>query len=63
MRLANGKFHVDAAPPISDRGQIGGWAILNVNSPEHLQEVTRQFLEVAGEGGVEAFEITQAPTP
>ena len=61
MKLANGKFNVDAASPASKSRQAGGWAILNVGSPEHLQEVARQFLEAAGDGIVEVMEITQVP--
>jgi hypothetical protein len=63
MKLMNGKFDVEAAPSVSRPQQIGGWAILNVNSLEHLQEVTRKFLEAAGDGAVEVMEITQAPIP
>lgn len=58
MKLANGKFDVDPAPASKPR-QSGGWAILDVNSPAHLQHVTRQFLEAAGDGVVEVMEITQ----
>ena len=36
--------------------------LLNVNSPEHLKEVARQFLEAAGDGDVQVMEITQVPT-
>jgi hypothetical protein len=63
MRLASGKFGVETAPSVPDCRQTGGWAILNVNSPEHLQEVARQFLEVAGDGDVEVVEIMQMPMP
>ena len=63
MKLANGTFDLEAVPPALQRRQPGGWAILNVNSLEHLQEVTRQFLEAAGDGTVEVMEITQVPMP
>jgi hypothetical protein len=63
MKLANGKFDLEAVPPALQRRQPGGWAILNVTSLEHLQEVARQFLEVVGDGAVEVMEITQAPMP
>lgn len=63
MSLADGRFDVATAPSRSEQKQTGGWAILNVNSPEHLQEVTRQFLEVVGDGTVEVLEIFQVPMP
>ena len=63
MKLASGQFQVEAASSTSDAKPSGGWAILNVTSPEHLQQVTRQFLEAAGDGVVEVMEITQMPIP
>jgi hypothetical protein len=62
IKLANGAFAVEAGSP-SEVPQAGGWAILNVNSPEHLKDVARQFLEAAGDGDVQVMEITQVPTP
>ena len=41
IKLANGAFDVRSAS--SSVAQAGGWAILNVNSPEHLKEVAPQF--------------------
>ena len=62
MALASGRFEVQA-PQIPTEGhrETGGWAILNVSSREHLQEVAQQFLEVAGDGEVEVLEIMQVP--
>jgi hypothetical protein len=62
IKMANGEFDVAAGCP-SDVQQAGGWAILNVNSPEHLKEVARQFLEAAGDGDIQVMEITQVPIP
>ena len=62
IKLANGAFAVEAGSP-SEVPQAGGWAILNVNSPEHLKDVARQFLEAAGDGDVQVMEITQLPIP
>lgn len=61
MKLANGSFGVEAGSP--SQARQGGWAILSVNSLEHLKEVARQFLEVAGDGDVRVLEITQVPIP
>jgi hypothetical protein len=60
VKLANAAFDVTAGSPAQAR-RSGGWAILNVDSQEHLEQVTRQFLETAGDGDVEILEITQVP--
>jgi hypothetical protein len=61
MTLANGAFDVETGSAAQDRQ--GGWAILNVDSLDHLKAVVRQFLEVAGDGEVQVQEIMQAPLP
>jgi hypothetical protein len=62
IKLANGAFEVRSAPS-SVAQHAGGWAILNVNSPEHLKEMARRFLEASGDGDVEVMEINQLPIP
>jgi hypothetical protein len=59
MTLANGAFAVEPSAP--SQARQGGWAILNVDSLDHLKTVVRQFLEVAGDGEVEVLEIMQVP--
>jgi hypothetical protein len=59
MSLSNGAFDVDAGA--SSQARQGGWAILNVDSLDHLKKVVRQFLEVAGDGEVKVLEIMQVP--
>ena len=61
--LADGKFQVESGPFQSQLQQASGWAILNVNSREHLNEVLRQFLEMAGDGVSDAIEIFEPPHP
>jgi len=61
IKLANANFEMEAGSPAQARQ--GGWAILNVDSPEHLHEVAHKFLEVAGDGDVRVLEITQVPIP
>jgi hypothetical protein len=58
IKLSSGEYDV-AADVTSEARHPGGWAILEVSSPEHLQEVTREFLRVAGDGEVQVTEITQ----
>jgi hypothetical protein len=62
IALTSGELEVKPpSAPTSGHRETGGWAILNVNSLEHLAEVSRQFLEVAGDGEVEVLEIMQVP--
>jgi hypothetical protein len=61
--LANGKFEVEGGPLQSQLQQASGWAILNVNSRDHLNEVLREFLEMAGDGVSDAIEIFEPPHP
>jgi hypothetical protein len=61
--LADGKFEVEKGPLKSQLQQASGWAILNVNSRDHLNEVLRQFLEMAGDGVSDAIEIFEPPHP
>ncbi len=55
--LYEGKFEVESAPLKSTLRQAVGWAILNVESREHLVKVLREFLELAGDGESDAIEI------
>jgi hypothetical protein len=61
MTLADGLFDVQAGPAAHARQ--GGWAILNVESVDHLKKVARQFLEIAGDGDIKVLEIAQMPLP
>ncbi len=60
IRLSDGAYCV-TADSSSKAQQAGGWAILEVNSTEHLEQVARDFLKAAGEGDVEVLQITQMP--
>jgi hypothetical protein len=58
--LADGKFEVESGPLTSQLQKASGWAILNVNSREHLTDTLREFLEMAGDGESDAIEIFEA---
>ena len=60
IKLSNGEYSV-TTDSASEAQQAGGWAILEVDSPEHLEEVAREFLRAAGDGDVQVTEITQMP--
>lgn len=59
--LKEGKFDIQNGPFASTLQQASGWAILNVTSREHLHEVLKEFLEMAGDGELDALEIFEAP--
>ena len=62
--LANGAFTVtDGEKAALDWMAANGFAILNVRSREHLLEVTRRFLELAGDGTSEIIELMDGPPP
>jgi hypothetical protein len=56
-KLSGGKFEVESGPLKSTLQQASGWAILNVESRDHLVTVLREFLEMAGDGESDAIEI------
>ena len=61
--LNQGKFSVENGPLQSQLQQAAGWAILNVDSKDHLLEVVRKFLELAGDGESDVIEIMEPPRP
>ena len=62
-KLRGGKFEVESGPLKSTLQQAAGWAILNVESRDHLVKVLREFLEMAGDGESDAIEIFEPPHP
>jgi hypothetical protein len=62
IKLSNGAYQVTTGSA-AEAQQAGGWSILEVNSPAHLEEVARDFLKVFGDGDVQVTEITQMPIP
>ena len=50
VRLSGGKLSVTDGPFTEAKELIGGFAILQVQSKEEAIEITRRFLEVAGDG-------------
>ena len=60
IKLSNGAYDVTTASSAESQ-QAGGWAILEVDSTEHLEEVARGFLKAFGDGDVRVLEITQMP--
>jgi hypothetical protein len=61
VRISNGQVTVTDGPFTESKEVIGGFAILNANSKEHAIELTKQFLNVVGQGECELRQIYEAP--
>ncbi len=59
--LSGGRFTVKDGEPPKGSAAFHGWAILDVKSREDLVEQIRKFLETAGDGENEAFQLMDGP--
>jgi hypothetical protein len=50
VRLSNGKFSVIDGPFTEAKELVGGFAIIEVKSKQEAVELTKRFLNVAGDG-------------
>ena len=57
VRRAEGKFTVTDGPFSEAKEVVGGFALINANSKEHAIEITREFMNIAGDGEVEVRQI------
>jgi hypothetical protein len=57
IRLANGKITVTDGPFAETKELVGGFAILNVNSKEEAVQLTKQFIQIAGDGETEIRQL------
>lgn len=62
VRSSSGKQTVTDGPFSEAKEVVGGFAILKVNSKEEAIELTRKFLQVAGDGECELRQICEADT-
>lgn len=62
VRNSNGKVTVTDGPFTEAKEVVGGFAILRANSKEEAIQLTREFLEVAGEGECELRQIFEVDT-
>lgn len=60
VRRSSGGITVKDGPFTESKELVGGFAILKVNSKEEAIELTRKFLEVAGEGECELRQLYEA---
>lgn len=61
VRRSQGKVTVTDGPFAETKEVIGGFAIIRANSKEEAIQLTKKFLEVAGDGECEIREICEAP--
>src|SRR5579885_3185769 len=61
LRHRGGEFTVVDGPFLETTEQIGGFALLQVDSREELIEWTKRFAEVAGDGEIELRRLYEAP--
>ena len=57
VRHSSGKLSVTDGPFAETKEVVGGFAILKVNSKEEAIELTRKFLQTAGEGECELRQL------
>ena len=60
VRRSGGKITVTDGPFTESKEVVGGFAILKANSKQEAIELTRNFLQVAGEGECEIRQIYEA---
>lgn len=61
VRRTDGKFTVVDGPFTEAKEVVGGFALINANSKEHAIEITRNFMNVAGDGEVEVRQVYEVP--
>jgi len=60
-RDKGGSITVTDGPFAEAKEVLGGYAILKADSKEHVVELTRNFLEVAGQGTCEIYQLYEMP--
>jgi hypothetical protein len=63
VRLSNGQYLVTDGPFVETKELIGGFAIINATSKEDAIEMTKRFLEIAGDGETEIRLLYEAGDP
>ncbi|HJT72316.1 MAG TPA: YciI family protein [Terriglobales bacterium] len=61
VRKGGGKITVTDGPFTESKELVGGFAILKANSKEEAIELTRKFLQIAGDGECELRQIYEPP--
>jgi len=61
VRRTEGQFAVVDGPFSEAKEVIGGFALINANSKQEAIEITRSFMNVAGDGETEIRQIYEVP--
>jgi hypothetical protein len=57
VRRSGGRVTVKDGPYTESKELIAGFAVLEATSPEHAVQLVTEFLDVAGEGDCELYEL------
>jgi hypothetical protein len=60
-RSAAGKITVTDGPFAEAKEVLGGYALVKASSKEEVVKLTRRFLEVAGQGTCEIYQLYEMP--
>jgi hypothetical protein len=61
VRKTNGQFKVTDGPFAESKEIVGGFAIIQAESKEEAIQITKDFLNVAGDGETEIRQIFEPP--
>jgi hypothetical protein len=61
VRLSSGEVTVTDGPFTESKELIAGFALLQADSREHAVELTRRFLQIAGDGECEIRQVFDGP--
>lgn len=61
VRRTEGKFTVTDGPFSEAKEVVGGFALINASSKENAIEITREFMNIAGDGEVEVRQVYEVP--
>jgi hypothetical protein len=61
VRSSGRKITVTDGPFAEAKEVLGGYALMSAKSREEVIELTRRFLEVAGDGTCEIYQLFEAP--
>jgi hypothetical protein len=61
VRLSGGEVTVTDGPFTESKELIAGFALLQADSREHAVELTRRFLQIAGDGECEIRQVFDGP--
>ena len=61
VRKSNGQFKITDGPFTESKEIVGGFAIINAKSKEDAIRITKDFLNIAGDGETEIRQLYEQP--